>query len=88
MNSSFRRTVSEELYQNWLEVELASTIQSLDEEDEMIWQCTSSRIYSSQSLYKIINFRGTKHVHISIVWSLKMPPRVHFFSGYLLIIES
>ena len=50
-----------------------------DEEDEMIWQFNSSRVYSSQSLYKVINFRGIKSMHVSAVWNLKIPPRVHFF---------
>lgn len=50
-----------------------------DEADEMIWKFNSSGTYSSQSLYKIINFRGIKPVHVSAVWSLKIPPRVHFF---------
>ena len=45
----------------------------------MIWHFNSSGVYSSQSLYKVINFRGIKSVHASAVWSLKIPPRVHFF---------
>jgi hypothetical protein len=42
-----------------------ATIQFSDVEDEMLWQFNSSGIYSSQSLYKIINFRGVKSVHVS-----------------------
>jgi hypothetical protein len=80
LKCTFRRTVSEDLYQAWLEVvELASTVTLTNEEDEMIWQFTSSGVYSSQSLYEIINFRGINTVHVSAVWSLKIPPRVHFF---------
>ena len=33
----------------------------------------------SQSLYRIINFRGVISVHVSAVWSLKIHQRVHFF---------
>ena len=74
--------MSEELYQSWLEiVELVATIQLNDEEDEMIWQFTSSGIYSSQSLYKIINFRGIKPAHVSVVWSLKIPLEFIYFCG-------
>jgi len=36
-------------------------------------------VYSSQSLYKIINFRGILPVYVPAVWNLKIPPRVHFF---------
>ena len=54
-------------------------MQFYEEEDEMIWNFNTSGVYSSQSLYRIINFRGIKTVHVSAVWSLKIPPRVHFF---------
>jgi hypothetical protein len=55
-----------------------------DEEDEMIWKFTSKGTYSSQSLYKVINFRGTKQVHVSAVWGIKIPPRVHMFLWLLI----
>lgn len=55
------------------------------EEDELIWQFNSSGVYSSQSLYKIINFRGVVlvPVHVPAVWNLKIPPRVQFFLSLL-----
>ena len=38
LKCTFRRNMSEELYQSWLEiVELVATIHLVDEEDEMIW---------------------------------------------------
>jgi hypothetical protein len=64
----------------WLEVvQLASTIVLKDEEDELVWKFSSSGIYNSQSLYKIINFRGVVPVHVPRIWELHVPPRVHFF---------
>jgi hypothetical protein len=39
-------------------VQLASTISFSGEENWMIWSLTSNGVYSSQSLYKVINFRG------------------------------
>ena len=39
-----------------------------DEEDEMIWQFTAKCTYSSLSLYKIINFRDIKPVHVSAIY--------------------
>ncbi|WVZ84784.1 hypothetical protein U9M48_031773, partial [Paspalum notatum var. saurae] len=72
-----RRTFDEELNQVWLEVvQLAGTIRFSDEEDAMISQFCSFRIYSSQSLYKVINFRGIRQ--------LKIAPRVHFFLWLLI----
>lgn len=66
-------------------VELISTVQLTEEEDDMIWQFTSSGVYSSQPLYKKnINFRGIGTVHVSAVWKLKIPPRVHFFLWLLI----
>jgi hypothetical protein len=49
----------------WDEVfSIASTLVLSDEEDEFIWQHTSSGLYSSQSLYSIINFRGITPVYL------------------------
>jgi len=68
------------LEQQWLEIlNLASTIVFSQEEDAMIWHYNSNGIYSTQSLYKIINFRGVQPVFVSAVWDIKVPPRVHFF---------
>jgi len=64
----------------WLEVvQLASTISISDDEDSLIWQFTRDGLYSSQSLYRVINFRGIMPVHVPAVWGLKVPPRVQFF---------
>jgi len=64
----------------WQEIiQLASTIVFSDEEDSLIWTFNSRGVYSSQSLYKVINFRGVKSIHVPAVWNLKVPPRVHFF---------
>ena len=50
----------------WLEVcKLAFTIEFKDEEDALIW-CGSS-LYSTQSVYKIMNFRGVQQVFVSAV---------------------
>uniref|UniRef100_A0A0A9GAM3 Reverse transcriptase zinc-binding domain-containing protein n=1 Tax=Arundo donax TaxID=35708 RepID=A0A0A9GAM3_ARUDO len=64
----------------WEEViQLAQTIEFSGEEDCLIWQYTSSGVYSSQSLYSIINFRGIKPVYLPAIWDIKVPPRVHIF---------
>jgi hypothetical protein len=49
------------------------------EEDALIWQFSPSGIYSSQSLYKVIKFRGITLIHSPAVWDLTIPPRVQFF---------
>jgi hypothetical protein len=59
LKCTFRRTVDDSLYRRWMEiVQRASTIIFKEEEYNMIWSFTSHGGYASQSLYKIINFRG------------------------------
>jgi hypothetical protein len=60
-------------------VSIASSICLNGEEDEMIWQFHSSGIYSSHSLYIVINFRGVTPVYLPAVSKLSIPPKVHFF---------
>lgn len=55
------------------------------EEDAMVWQFTSSGVYSS---HKLINFRGVQPVFVSAVWDIKVPPEFIFFFGSCLRIES
>jgi hypothetical protein len=45
-------------------VSLASTIAFSDEDGEMIWQFQSSGVYSSESLYSVIKFRGVTLVYV------------------------
>jgi hypothetical protein len=74
LKCTFRRSVDNRTYRTWLEiVQLASTISFSDEEDTLIWKFTSNGVYTSQSLYKIINFRGDIPVHVPNVWSIKIP---------------
>jgi hypothetical protein len=52
----------------WEEVvSLAKSLELTSEEDEPIWQFQSSRIYSSQSLYIVINFRRVTPVYVLVV---------------------
>ena len=80
LKCTFRRCVDNRLWNLWSEViQLASTIVFSEEEDSLIWQFNSSGVYSSQSLYRVINCRGVIPVYTPAVWNFKIPPRVHFF---------
>jgi hypothetical protein len=71
----------------WLELcSLVESVSLSDEEDELVWQHQSSGVYSSHSLYSIINFRGVLPVYIPVIWKIRIPPRVHFFFGCCLVI--
>jgi hypothetical protein len=64
----------------WFEiVEIFKTIVFSDEDDQPIWKYESKGVYSSKSLYAIINFRGVQHVFLPAVWDLKISPRVQIF---------
>lgn len=80
LKCTFRRSVHNRLFSLWEEVvQLASTIVFTDDPDSLVWQFSSNGIYSSQSLYKVINCRGVIPVHEPAVWKLFIPPRVQFF---------
>jgi hypothetical protein len=59
LKCTFRRCVDLRLLHLWEEVvSIAEAIVLSGEEDVMVWQFHSSGVYSSQSLYGVINFRG------------------------------
>jgi hypothetical protein len=71
--------VDRRLFLMWEElVSLVSTVE-FSEEDTLVWQYQYSGIYSSQSLYAVINFGGVKTVYLPVVWKLIVPLRIHFF---------
>jgi hypothetical protein len=68
------------VYSLWEEVvAIASTINFTNEDDEPVWVFQSKGVYSSHSLYRVINFRGVLPIYTLAVWSLIIPPRVQFF---------
>jgi len=74
---SFRRSFPPALMDAWLEiVQIAESIVFTDEPDAPIWSFNSKGIYSVQSLYAVVNFRGIKPIYPSAVWGLCIPPRV------------
>jgi hypothetical protein len=79
LKCTFHRCVDRRLFLQWEElVNLVATIDFPDKDDALIWQHHSIGLYSSQTLYSIINFRGVVHVYVPSVWKLTVPPRVQF----------
>jgi hypothetical protein len=48
-------------------LELAREINFTNSEDQVIWKYESNGIYSSKSLYDIVNFRGIQPVYLPSV---------------------
>jgi hypothetical protein len=68
LKCTFMRCVDVRLFNLWEElVNLATTIEFSHEEDALVWQFQSSGVYSSQSLYSVINFKGLMLVYIPAV---------------------
>ena len=64
----------------WLEiVNIAESILFTDEPDSLIWTLNSKGLYSVQSLYAVVNFRGVKPVYPNAICGLCIPPRVQVF---------
>ena len=82
----FRRTFSEEMLMLWHQVvDIAKTLVLSLEEDQLIWQYESKGVYSSKSMYAIVNFRGVKQVYLPAVWDIKVPPRIQMFFFVVLL---
>jgi len=77
---TFRRAIPERLMLLWEELlQIASTIEFSDNDDDIIWQYDSKGKYSVKSLYSVVSFRGVTPVHVPAVWKLIIPPRIHIF---------
>jgi hypothetical protein len=77
---SFRRTIDNRIMTQWMEVvQIASSIEFLEEDDVMIWQLNSKGRYSVQSLYAVVNNMGIRQVFTPVMWNVVVPPRVHIF---------
>ena len=58
---------------------IGESITLTEEEDSIKWSFNSSRKYSVQSLYAIINHRGVTPVFVHTFWKLNIPPMAQFF---------
>jgi len=77
---TFRRAIPERLMLLWEELlQIASTIEFSDNDDDIIWQYDSKEKYSVHSLYSVVSFRGVTPVYVPAVWKLITPPRIHIF---------
>jgi hypothetical protein len=66
-------------WNNDINVEIAGGIELSNDPDSLIWQLENKGVYSSSSLYHMINFRGVQPLFIPAVWKLSVPPKIHVF---------
>jgi hypothetical protein len=72
--------VDRKIFQLWGEVvSIASAIEFSEKDDELVWQLNLVVVYSSQSLYSVINFRGGATCVHSCCLEIVDPSRIHFF---------
>ena len=77
---SFRRNFDDKLMEQWYQlVEIAKEIIFDGDSDALIWQLENKGVYSSSSLYHVINFRGVQPLFLLAVWKLVVPPKIHVF---------
>jgi hypothetical protein len=77
---TFRRNFDDNLLQSWRELlTVMENVELKNETDSLVWCYSQSGVYSVQSLYAIINFRGVKPVFVPAVWSIEVPPKIHLF---------
>jgi hypothetical protein len=58
---------------------IVNTISFSEDEDQLIWQYETNGVYSSSSMYSLVNLRGVQPVFLPLVWKLKIPPRIQVF---------
>lgn len=80
---NFRSTFSEAVLMRWQElVEIVSAVQYNPDGDALVWQYDSKGVYTSQSLYAIINFRGCNLCTFPLYGKSKSPQGYKSFCGF------
>ena len=80
LQCTFRRTFDAEMMMQWQEIlAIAGSIVFSNSKDQLIWQYESKGVYSSSSMYSLVNFRGVRQIFLPAVWKLKIPPRIQVF---------
>jgi hypothetical protein len=74
---TFRITFFERMLGIW--DELMTVVENVvlrDETDAVVWCYNSTGVYSSQSMYVIINYIGVTPVYVLAVWKINVSPKI------------
>lgn len=67
--------------EQWFQlVEFADSIAYFVDCDALVWQLENKGIYSTSSLYHVINFRGIQSIFVPVVWNLRVSQKSMSFS--------
>jgi hypothetical protein len=77
---TFRRCFDHHVMLQWLEIlQIAQTLHLSSERDTLVWKFEPNGVFSVNSMYAMINFRGIVPIHVHSIWKLKLPPKIQFF---------
>ena len=79
---TFRRTFTDKMLDSWMCIEqILRSVSYNGDDDALIWQYASKGIYTTTSLYSIINFRGFSQFIYLLSGLLSPHPECKSFSG-------
>jgi hypothetical protein len=77
---SFRRNFSTSMGQMWEELcEVVEHMELNEDSDSLVWGYEKSRVYSTQSCYAVISFRGLTPMFLPVIWNIVVTPKIHLF---------
>jgi hypothetical protein len=62
--------------------DLCSVVEQVElneDSDSLVWCYEKTGVYSTQSYYAMISFRGVTPVFLPAIWNIVVPPRIHLF---------
>ena len=60
---SYRRNFNPPMMEKWFEIDqIARSVSISDDTDSLMWQLKNKGVYSTSSLYHVINFKGVSPV--------------------------
>jgi hypothetical protein len=75
---SFRRNFSTSMGQMWEELcEVVEHMELNEDSDSLVWGYEKSRVYSTQSCYAVISFRGLTPMFLPVIWNIVVTPKIH-----------
>jgi len=76
----FKRTLSLQEYNSWLELkESLGDISLSNNSDSVFWALEKNKVYSTKSLYRFLSGSGVTSRVIGFIWKSRLPLKIKFF---------